>query len=375
MVLTPFVLPGEVARVEATAEKADLVRASLREIVTPAPERISAPCPYYERCGGCQYQHAAYEFQVAQKREILREQLRRVGRIDYTGEIASIAGEPFGYRNRSQFHLDGRRIGYFEGTSHKLLPVERCPISSPKINDALSALRDMAKDPRFPNFIRDVELFTNETDVQINVQRTDRPLAQHFFDWCAERIPGLVPGPLDYAAAGARFRVGGKSFFQVNRFLLDALVQAVLGEARGVLALDLYAGVGLFALKLAERFSSVVAVEQSGSAVADLQFNAERAGVRVKTEQKRVEEFLATLKRTPDFVIADPPRAGLGKQAVQRLAALQSPAIALVSCDPATLARDLAVFVSGGYRIGKLTMIDLFPQTYHLETVAVLTRG
>jgi len=373
-VLTPFVLPGEVARVKPQTEKADLIRASLAGIVSPAPARIEPACPYYQKCGGCQYQHAEYGFQVLQKREILREQLRRVGRIDYAGEIEIIAGQPFGYRNRSQFHVVGRRIGYFEGTSHKLLAIEHCPISSPKINETLKIMRSMSRDPRFPNFLRDIELFSNEVGVQINVQRTDRPLAQRFFDWCAECIPGFVPGPLDYAAAGKLFRVSGKSFFQTNRFLLDALVEVVLDNAQGAIALDLYAGVGLFALKLTERFSSVLAVEQSRSAADDLEFNAERAGARITVERKRVEEFLTASSKAPDFLVADPPRSGLGKQAADRLVRLRPRIVALVSCDPATLARDLAILVAGGYRIEKLTMIDLFPQTYHLETVARLTQ-
>ncbi|MEO7142442.1 MAG: class I SAM-dependent RNA methyltransferase [Bryobacteraceae bacterium] len=375
VVLTPFVLPGERARVEVVTEKADLVRTKLTEVVSAAADRVTAPCIYFQRCGGCQYQHAAYEFQVARKAEILREQLRRVGRIEFAGEIKTVAGEPFGYRNRSQFHLDGRRMGYYEGTSHKLLPIEQCLISSPKINATLAALRGMTRDPRFPNFIHEIELFTNETEVQINVQRTDRPLAQRFFDWCADEIPGMVPGPLDYAAAGGRFRVSGKSFFQVNRFLVDALVDAVLGDAKGASALDLYAGVGLFALKLARCFSPVWAVEQSGSAVEDLYWNIDRAGVKIQVAQKRVEEFLASAQASPDFVVADPPRAGLGKQVVERLVALKPRVVMLVSCDPATLARDLAVFAASGYRIEKLTMIDLFPQTYHMETVARLAPG
>ena len=374
MVLTPFVLPGEVASVEIKSEKTDLVRASLRQVVSPAAGRVAPMCRYFERCGGCQYQHADYALQVTHKCEILREQLRRVGRIPYDGEIASVAGPPYGYRNRTRFHIEGRRIGFYLGTSHHLLPIEQCPVSSPKINDALAALRRMSRDPRFPNFLRDIEFFTDESAVQINVQHARRPLARRFFDWCAEEIGGLVEGPLEYAAAGDRFRVSGQSFFQVNRFLIDELVDAALSGESGSRAVDLYAGAGLFTLRLARSFDSACAVEQSGSAAADLEYNARLAGVTVQSERKRVEDYLAGAgaNGAPDLVVADPPRSGLGKSAAARLAALKPRAIALISCDPATLARDLSVLLAAGYAIEKLVMIDLFPQTYHLETVARL---
>jgi 23S rRNA (uracil1939-C5)-methyltransferase len=178
---------------------------------------------------------------------------------------------------------------------------------------------------------------------------------------------------MDYATSFGTFRVSPRSFFQVNRFLIEPLVDAALYQAEGKPALDLYAGVGLFAVPLARRFANVIAVESSVTAARDLEVNAARAEVRLETERARVEDFLRTLAETPDFVLADPPRAGLDKAVVAQLERLAPPRITLVSCDPATLARDVAGLNS--YRIERLTLVDLFPQTYHLETIAQLVRA
>lgn len=370
VVLAPFVLPGERIRAQAEQEKPNLVRARALEVLRPAPERVAAPCPYFGRCGGCHYQHAPYELQLAAKQEILREELRRLGKIDPPAEIQVISGEPWGYRNRAQFHIEGGRLGYWEARSHKLCAVDHCPISSPVLNAVLTALNAMLRDRRWPRFVRALEVFTDEEQVQLNVTEASEPVARRFFDWCAEQIPGLVPGPLDY---GRRYRVGGQSFFQANRFLLEPLVEAALEAAHGDSAVELYAGVGLFSLPLGERFQNATAVESGSAAVRDLQFNLERAGrTNVTARKAAAEEFMEKLDQAPEFVLVDPPRAGLGKLVVKRLAELRPPMVTMVSCDPATLARDLAGLIAAGYRIEKMTLVDLFPQTYHLETVVRL---
>ncbi len=202
----------------------------------------------------------------------------------------------------------------------------------------------------------------DEERVQINVIDTKRPVARRFFEWCGERIPGMVGGALDY---GGRFRVSSNSFFQVNRFLAEQLVEAALAGAEGEAALDLYAGVGLFSLALGRRFRRVNAVESGGGAVRDLRFNAERAGLAgVKAEQTTAEAALEKLQRAPDFVLADPPRSGLGKTMVERLAALKPRRLTIVACDPATLARDLAALTASGYRVASMTLVDLFRRRF-----------
>ena len=374
MVLTPFVLPGEEAQVALEPAKGGLYRGRVTALRTASPHRVEPGCPSFGRCGGCHYQHAAYPFQVSAKAEILREQLRRVGRIEWPGEIAAVTGEPWRYRNRVQVHFGEAGAGYFAAASHELVPVEVCPVAWEPIENAIRTLAGMREYEQFPRFLRTLELFTNGTELQVNVVESGRRLARWFFDWLGEAIPGATAPALDYSACGLAFQVSHDSFFQVNRFLIEDLVEAATGGAAGGFAVDLYAGVGLFSLALAKRFERVLAVEAAGSAVRDLAENAARAARPVETRQARVEEALAGMAERPDFVIADPPRAGLGKAVVRELIRLGAPEMSLVSCDPATLARDLGALAAGGYAIEKVALIDLFPQTYHIESVVRLRR-
>jgi 23S rRNA (uracil1939-C5)-methyltransferase len=376
VVLTPLVLPGERVRVRSEREKPGLVRAKPLDIMSPSPERVAPPCPYFGRCGGCHYQHASYPAQLAIKRAILTEELWRQAKIKAPDHIALVSGEPWGYRNRVQLHIENGKLGYREARSRKLCAIDSCPVSSPKINELIPVLAKMLRDSRWPKFVRSVELFTDERQVQLNVTETDQPVARRFFDWCAAAIPGLVSGVLDYSEGleGDALRVSGNSFFQVNRFLLNELVKTALPDAEGDTAFDLYAGVGLFSLPLARRFRNVTAVESGAGAVYDLRGNAERAGIsNLRGEQQTAEKFLESQSVAPDFVLLDPPRAGLGPKMVGELVRLRPPIVTIVACDPVTLARDLASLIGGGYRLDVLTLLDLFPQTFHIETVAQLT--
>ena len=300
---------------------------------------------------------------------ILREQFQRVGKFEFPGEIEIVSGPEYGYRNRSQFQMVEGRIGYFEEGTHDLVPVKDCAISSPKIIESLKKLRNI-----FPVFIRRFEFFTNETEVQLNVLDTERPIAKRFFESCNEVIDGILSPALDYKVGDDVFKVSHGSFFQVNRFLIEKMLSTSLaGLKGGELAFDLYCGVGLFTLPLARRFGRVTAVELGTSATRDLETNIERAQVKnVKAIKNLAESWLAGVTETPDFVLADPPRAGLGKQAVVELNRLKARELVVVSCDPATLARDLAGLKAGGFEIESVSLIDLFPQTYHLETIVRL---
>jgi 23S rRNA (uracil1939-C5)-methyltransferase len=340
-----------VVRVETERAKNDLWRGRLIEVLEPSPSRITPGCPYFQRCGGCQYQHIDYPFQLEQKREILREALQRVGRIEFPGEIGVISGEPWQYRNRVQLHIEGGAVGYFAQGSRDLCAIDHCPIASPKRNETIGQIKAQRAATA-------VELFTNETDVQVNVlDRVPRP------ELTALAALGVTT-PIEYGG----FQVSRNSFFQVNRFLIDQLVECAIGNSQGQWAVDLYAGVGLFSAKLAERFTKVTAVESGGSAFRDLTHNFPQAPVNAN-----VEDYLAALQEAPDFILADPPRAGLGKLTVKELARLRPPRLTIVSCDPATLARDLQGLLAGNYRIDKITLVDLFPQTFHLETVVELS--
>jgi 23S rRNA (uracil1939-C5)-methyltransferase len=359
VVMTPFVLPGETARIVIDREKKDVLNGRVLEVIEKSEARTTPQCAVFERCGGCHYQHALYPAQVELKKDVLREVLQRIGKLTPPEEIAAITGEPWGYRNRIQLHIDG----------------SECPVASPKLNEALRALRRMVRNHRFPRFVRSIEFFTNERDVQVNVAETmaGQRVARPFFDWLEQELPGAATGPIDYAANGHKFRVHYKSFFQVNRFLVGALTKAAIGGATGEFALELYSGVGLFTLPLADVFKRVDAVESVKAAVEDAELNAKRARkLDIDHFRASTEEFLAGVKKVPDFILADPPRAGLGPEAVKELIRIKAPKIGIVSCDPSTLARDLKGLCEAGYKIGSMTMVDLFPQTYHMETVTQL---
>jgi len=372
VVFVPFVLPGELVEAERTGAKKHAQRARLQSVIEPSPDRVAAPCPIFGKCGGCQYQHSSYDAQLRFKRQILAETLQRTGKISFDADkIAAVPSEPYGYRNRAQFHFEDGRVGYRQMGSKTLVPARQCPISSPKLNDVLDKLNAMVRDRRWPRFLVSLEAFTDERNVQWNVMESDRPVAKHFFDWLAEEIPGTVTGPLDYLVNNDEFRVSGKSFFQINRFLISSMDEWAIGPARGETAWDLYAGVGLFSLPLARRFKHVTAVEAGRAAAADLERNARRAGLEIDVAQLQTEAFLADSEVAPDFVLADPPRSGLEKASTARLLELGPKTLVIVACDPATLGRDLAVLQSR-YEIESLTMLDLFPQTSHIETVAKL---
>jgi 23S rRNA (uracil1939-C5)-methyltransferase len=372
VLLTPFVLPGETVEVERTETRHHVQHARLLSVIEASPERAAPPCPVFTECGGCQYQHAGYEAQLRLKGDILAETLRRVGKIEFdAARIGVESGTPFGYRNRVQLHIQGGRIGYRAMQSRRLVPIAQCPIASPKLDAIVVRLSQLVRDRRWPNFIEQIEIFTDETQIQWNVLEATRPVAKRFFEWMAEEFPGTVAGPLLYAVNEDSFTVSGTSFFQVNRHLLPRLAQLAIGDAGGAEAWDLYAGVGLFSLPLARRFEKVIAVESGRAASTDLRQNAKHARLKIDAVAQNTEAFLTASKAPPDFVLADPPRSGLGKIAVARLLELAPPAVVIVSCDPATLARDLASLTTR-YEIDRLTLVDLFPQTYHLETIAAL---
>jgi 23S rRNA (uracil1939-C5)-methyltransferase len=403
-VFAPFVLPGETVTVEPREQRKSFLRARVARIEAAAPERVAAECPHFGVCGGCSYQHIAYAAQLRYKAEILRETLARLGKIEWEGPIATHASPPYGYRNRAQWKLapaaDGALgLGYYEAGSRRLCPVRTCPILSPRLRETLAAFSRLAAARVLPPGLRAVEAFADDADEEVLLNLTLAELApplDAILDRMRSelgrvasilvRIPGadpmVVDGPgfLDYRVGSGRYRVGHLSFFQVNRFLLPELVGIALGETRGRLALDLYAGVGLFTVPLAPRFERVIGVEASATSAADLEHNLAAGGsASARAVPGDVGAFLEEWREVPDFVLLDPPRAGVPAIALRRLAELGPATIAYLSCDPATLARDLAALVGtptkpGRYAIEAVHLIDLFPQSYHLETLVRLAR-
>ena len=402
-VFIPFVLPGELVEGEFTEQKPGFARARLDRVIEPSSARMAAPCPYFQSCGGCHYQHASYEQQLEIKAAILRETLRRTAKIELECELQIHRSPEWGYRNRTRVKVDAKeefRLGYYKFRSHELLAIEQCPISSPLINRAIAAAWAMGKAGEFPAAVRELEFFADHADGVLLMEaycdpKTTRKDAQEITDRLAGLLPELagatafaVPMPnqfvepialatsgaaaLTYQTAADSYQVTAGSFFQVNRFLIDELVKIVTADASGELALDLYAGAGLFSVSLARSFAQIIAVEASQTSYADLRHNAPREvrAVLATTEQY-VEQATAI---RPEVVVADPPRGGLGENVVRSLAKLSAPRITYVSCDPATLARDLRVFLGLGYKIAGAHLIDLFPQTFHLESVFHLAR-
>ena len=412
-VFVPFTLPGEHVSAVLEEQKPGFDRGSVERILAPSAQRVEPACPYFQRCGGCQYQHMEYGLQLESKAAILRENLRRLAKLDFSSEIHLHSASPLSYRNRARLRAradSSFAIGYLKRSSHELLPIETCPISSPLINRAIAALWQLGRDGQVPPELPEIELFSNHEDSQLVVElycesqegeKQPKPSAQNFAEQLRSVLPEVVSvyifsqtsarargveghhteapawtlgtGEFRYQTKAGSLRVTGGSFFQVNRFLIDELISLVTASRSGDLALDLYAGVGLFSVALAPSFHHIVAVESSQSSVSDLKYNCPP---NVKAVRTTVEQYLASKGAAlrPDFVVLDPPRAGLGERVARSLAKLSAPRLTYVSCDPATLARDLAALTAAGYRLGQVHLVDLFPQTYHIETVVELTR-
>jgi 23S rRNA (uracil1939-C5)-methyltransferase len=409
-VFVPLTLPGEQVRVRITQNKRGYDTADPDEIISAAAERIAPACPHFGACGGCHYQHTNYETQLAFKQTILRETLERGG-VQAPDEIAVLSADPWHYRNRIRLAFDAEgNPGYRGRRSHAVIPIRECPIAAPLLLDAAqssaSVLRNFAPALRST----EISLFCDAAESALLVTVFSANRARIRFDELAqalhERIPALKgaelvaedrPGEqiqaqsprtiaawgatsLAYRAAGFDYRVDHGAFFQVNRWLADALVERVTAGHSGSLAWDLFSGVGLFARQLTASFARVVAVESAPSAVKALEENLK--GIAGTAVRATTLDFLRRSRKPahpdstrPDLIVVDPPRTGLGAEITTLLAEIAAPALVYVSCDPATLARDLRALLATGYAIQSITLADLFPQTFHLETVVQLRRS
>jgi 23S rRNA (uracil1939-C5)-methyltransferase len=400
-VFVPGVLPQETVDAEPLEKKKKFVRTGFATVIEASPDRVSAPCPHFGVCGGCSYQHIPYELQLKYKTEILRETLRRLGQIKWEGQIRAHSSPPWGYRNRAQWKvrlLDKREesqrfaIGYFRANSTALCEVEQCRVLSPLLAKSLGTLRSAVAAAELPRELREIEAFADSADQHLLLTATFAGFPSRAQEYAA-KFRALLPemasllfhdpgrermeldgdGFVECTTAGEKYRVGHFSFFQVNRFLIDELVEAVVDGESGRLACDLFAGVGLFALPLAKNFERVIAVESNPAAVRDFEMNV---GVSrpIEVREAATERAIEKIKDRPDLIVMDPPRAGLEPGTAARIARLRPERITYVSCEPPTLARDLADFVRTGYEIASIDLFDLFPQTFHMETVVKLRR-
>lgn len=424
-VFVPFVLPGERVEVEIRQEKPGFARGSLTQLIEASPDRIEPRCPYFGQCGGCHYQHIPYARQLEFKADILRETLRRIAKIELPPEIRLHASPPWNYRNRARLHLRTApefALGYFRFNSHEFLPIRECPISSPLINRVISQLLEL-DGLNCPTAVEEIELFADASDEHLLAWASCGSDANQkdLLRW-AEALQSRLPQisgvtffssrrssdqrseddtPTDakplaqsgaslirYRTKNHAYEVSAGAFFQVNRYVIDELISVVTGNASGDFALDLYAGVGLFSVPLAEKFRRIFSVEASHTSQADF---VQNVPANVKAVVARTSDFLRrdypksdyrssdhsknrALRQRPDLVVLDPPRTGAGKAVIASLVELGAPRVRYVSCDPATLARDVALLLAAGYRIEEAHLFDLFPETFHIESVMLLGR-
>jgi 23S rRNA (uracil1939-C5)-methyltransferase len=361
--LVALAAPGDRALVRVERVQGRVAFASIAEMLEPSPSRVLPPCPYFGLCGGCDFQQLSYEAQLSSKVGIIRDCLRRIAQIDFTGEIPITASpNAWHYRSRAQWQHDPlkRRLGYFERASHRVCDVIACPVLVPSLQTTLESLREQMKEGLLPEEVTELQAVAGDDGASLHPPVPEQPTRE---------VSRQIGGHLYHFSA--------EGFFQINHELLEPLLAAAISDAQGETAIDLYCGAGLFTLPLSERFTRVIGVEANAAAISYARRNLEDAHLANATlEIARVSEWLTENRdaRAPvDFLLLDPPRAGAEDGAINGILALRPRRISYVSCDPATLARDLKGLIGGGYRLDSLAAFDMFPQTHHVETVAHLS--
>jgi 23S rRNA (uracil1939-C5)-methyltransferase len=382
IVFVPYTLPGETVSVELAEVRKDWARARLLEVLDPSPDRVEPACPFFgpEGCGGCHWQHAAYPAQLRIKREVVSEQLRRLGgSVEVEVGPCAAAGQPWGYRNHVQLRITRAGPGYVAAAGRRIETVSSCPVLHPLLADLFPRLKDLRSEGGRVS----LRCGTGTGERMMILDGITPPPG-----W--EGGPGVsvlesgggrvrvLRGKRHYheRAAGFLFRISARGFFQVNtagaeilvRRVLDALPPRIAGTA-----LDLFGGAGLFGLPLAARAERVALMEAHSDSLADARSNARAAGAgNLEVLAGDAAALLKGFRGPVEAVVADPPRRGMGAAVISRIAALEPRHVLYVSCDPATLARDLKFFRGVGYGPVSVSPVDLFPQTFHVESVTHL---
>lgn len=408
VVFIPGVCPGEKVEARVTAVKSGYAEAALEKVLAPSADRIEPPCPVAGRCGGCQWQQLAYPAQLEAKVTILREDLQRIGKLAEPPLLPPIvAPHPYDYRTRIQLKLDGTgrapAIGFYAMHSRQIVPIERCLVAAPPLNQAMASLRAILTDPKtaMPS-LNEAHLHlaqgTGELQIRYMADGEPKRRVETFLTAAEQQVPGLV-SQVYYDRSGHRrvwgrdwivdqikaraFRISDRSFAQVNweqnGVLIDtATAFASLTGRESVL--ELYCGIGNFGLFLASAARSLQGYDENKTAITDARENASTQGItNSRFTARPVEEAVEALARGTErwnLIVADPPRDGMGRRVIEAIVALKPARIIYISCVPSTLARDLKQLTSGGgggYRVDRIQPVDLVPQTPYLETVSLLT--
>ncbi len=412
--------PGDRVRVSIDRVKGNVAFALIEEVIESSPQRVEPPCQYFGRCGGCDFQQLTYQAQLDAKVEIIKDCLHRIGRIENLPDFQiTPAPNPWQYRTRAQWQYDAirRKLGYFESGSRRVCDVAECAVLAPQLQQTLSVLRERMSDGSLSEEARDFRAVAGDEGVSIAppVRGTSptpgSPAGQP--GWGGEIREGsdLTVREVTRTIHGETYRLNAESFFQANDDLLPQLIDAALSKASGETVVELYCGVGLFTVPLARRFARVIAIEGDAAATRFARENLATAGltnaevlnqdvagwleenVECAGNDGALDRSHRTLQRSeartpiqsgvaaaavqspPDFLLLDPPRTGAESRVIAGILNLKPRRISYVSCDPATLARDLRKLIAGGYTLDSIAAFDMFPQTHHVETVVHLLCG
>jgi 23S rRNA (uracil1939-C5)-methyltransferase len=352
VLFVPRTAPGDVVEVEIYDRKKDYSSARVTSIIQPSPDRQTPDCPNYESAGCCHWQHIRYDRQLQIKEAVLRETLQRAGRIAWDGPIQVISGPDRNYRLRATFHVRDRQVGFVRERSSTVVPIQECSSLVPELNA----------------FIPEANRLLASFDAVEEIRAVSGPEVAATFDGRSTGMENPRIRVNDFV-----FDMHPDAFFQSNRFLLERFMNEVLDQAGATpkYVLDLYCGSGFFSIPVAKRAIELLGVESSRIAVREGRLNADLNGTEnVQFVEREVETALKDADVKPDLVLLNPPRTGCGKQAAQTIAKMMVPRIVYVSCNPSTFAPEAAVFLKQGYKLERITMIDQFPNTYHIEMIA-----
>lgn len=399
VVFVPFTAPGDIAEIEITADKKGFSEGSVKSLVTPSPLRVEPACPYYGRCGGCSLQHMSYESQLEWKQRILDETLRRIGKVEGINFDKPIASpRPLNYRARARFHVHNHKAGFFEAGSHRVVDMNTCPLLDPRVNETFLDFKQTALSVKGRPVIYSFEVGLSEDDGKTVISMLAAPSGG--FDWSEflkpirhlkgfevwvqkdrTRSGKFVKAQNDtsfvYTAGGVQFSAPISVFSQVNAAQNRAMVEktgefaALSGEES---VLDLYCGVGNLSLPAARRAARVIGVESSGQAVRQAQANAQRNSIKNAAFHEGdaplwLKQNLKNLEQEGlDVLILDPPRGG-EPQIAESLSAARPARVVYISCSPPTLSRDIHQLTGLGYIVSRAVLVDMFPQTYHIESI------